>query len=106
MEEGIEKEGECLVCKHEGKESGKLFYHGSMHTLVGFGGHDDNCCTEEYHCSNGHKYSVRRRNTCTCGWKGKEECFCHILGIQVERGKEIEKIPLYLERLIDECVLG
>ena len=63
---------------------------GTSMTLVGYGDgpcgreHDDNCQKRIYVCKNGHRTEVSRRNSCECGWKGKETCFCHA-GTKVDR---------------------
>jgi hypothetical protein len=80
----------CFVCERNGEEPAQLHSYGVFATLVGFWGfdpphdHDDNCHVEDFGCEKGHRYSVRKRNTCpACDWKGIEECFCHPLGVRI-----------------------
>lgn len=65
---------------------GKFVERGSESTtLLGYFGntcsagrqHDDNCLVRGYACENGHVTYLSVRRTCPCGWKGKEQCFCH-----------------------------
>lgn len=81
----------CPICEREDRKS-CVYVHGTSTTLVAYfntdyydedgkhHNHDDNCRITNYSCSNGHRFTFRRRNSCWCGWKGKEECFCHPLG--------------------------
>ena len=89
----------CPIC-HQLGVSSKVFDQGSTSTLVAYIGaefydgqgkfhnHDDNCTIRYYRCSGGHHFSERRQNQCWCGWKGKEECFCHPLGVKVRAEAE------------------
>jgi hypothetical protein len=94
----------CLVCEHKGIKVEKVFFHGVGSTLVGYGGHDDNCKTGSYTCSNGHFYGIRYRNVCKCGWKGKTDCFCSILGvteIDPMSRQVVNTIPIEIEREVE-----
>jgi len=80
----------CQKCKEERKLS-TVTPHGSTSTLLCYSpffdeagkrhNHDDNCHINSFHCSRGHTFTERKRNTCWCGWQGKEDCFCHPLGV-------------------------
>ena len=73
----------------------QVYDDGATTTLVGYvnarfsdergvHNHDDNCIKHYGHCVNRHKLSWRNQNTCpVCEWRGKEQCFCHPLGVRV-----------------------
>jgi len=80
----------CDKCKEAGIKSGKVYVGYTSETMVGsqryFDGdgkeheHNPNCMITSYSCDQGHSFSVRTVHSCWCGWKGKEECFCHPAG--------------------------
>lgn len=67
---------------------------GEFTTLLGFGNgpcgrqHDDNCRKREYQCENGYRFVLSRINSCSCGWSGRESCFCH-------PGKKVTEWPSF-----------
>lgn len=79
----------CNKCQQGGKES-KVFEGSETVTLVGGGDfydeqgkhhfHDPNCHVSHHSCSNGHNFSVRHIQSCWCGWRQDESCFCHPKG--------------------------
>lgn len=82
----------CQVCKDEGTQS-TVSEGSTSETLVAYPrfydgsgklhDHDDNCQITYFQCSAGHSFSYRPQRTCWCGWKGKEDCFCHPLGFKL-----------------------
>jgi hypothetical protein len=72
----------CPVCQAQNLKS-YLITEGTSSTLMGYPSyydekgkyhhHDDNAKTTYCKCSNGHEFSYRYENSCSCGWKGKEE---------------------------------
>jgi len=68
----------CPTCNVEGKTSRVTIGRGSV-TLVysapfydeqgKFHKHDTNTHTQEYTCSNGHRWTEQSKNECWCGWK-------------------------------------
>lgn len=53
--------------------------------------HNDNCITRNYICDNGHYCKLSIINSCHCGWRGREECFC---SGKVEKWPENEKLDV------------
>jgi hypothetical protein len=82
----------CPVCKDAGSES-TVQRSETSSTLVGYRSyydekgryhdHNDNCLITSFRCSRGHVFTYRPQRTCWCGWKGKEDCFCHPLGFKI-----------------------
>lgn len=67
----------CPQCKKEGKKS--KVYPGVGYTTCmycppfydeegKYHNHDGNVTTQEYSCSNGHKWTERTTGSCWCGW--------------------------------------
>ena len=89
----------CPVCKEAGLKS-TVTEGGTSETLVGYfpfydeegkhHDHNDNCRITSFKCSRGHRFSHRPQRTCWCGWKGKEECFCHPLGFKIYPAAEMK----------------
>lgn len=71
----------CPICLEEGIKS-TAQTNGQMTTLLSYPGfhdedgkyhkHDDNAVTTVGKCSNGHVFSYRYKNSCWCGWEGKQ----------------------------------
>ena len=86
----------CPACADAGVTS-KVTDHGTSETLVAYmpfydergkrHHHDDNCRITHFACSNGHRFTYRPQRYCNCGWKGKEDCFCHPLGFKWAKGE-------------------
>ena len=67
----------CSQCKKEGKKS-KVYPGVGMVTAMycppfydedgRFHNHDGNITTQEYACSNGHKWAAEVSSSCWCGW--------------------------------------
>ncbi len=67
----------CPQCKKEGKKS-KVYVSMGTSTLLfcpplydedgKYHDHDSNITTQEYTCSNGHKWATETHGSCWCGW--------------------------------------
>lgn len=80
----------CAICNNPLRQVG---FGGSSTTLMSYGlgacgrVHDDNCRKRVYTCCNQHDVVLSKRNTCECGWRGVDHCFCHD-GLKLDKWPE------------------
>lgn len=73
----------CETCKAEGRTSRVCGQGGSYMTLLNCTPfydeqgrhhyHDSNTTTDNFECSNGHRWTVKSTPSCWCGWPNKRE---------------------------------